>query len=167
MHPQPWVGPLCVHPQPWAGTQALLCELTRHWVTSSGAAPQPRGSWALRALHGLFLKPLPLAGCWHPVWPPRLVPSLKPVACGLAVSPLLRPPHLGPQSPQGCPASQHSVRFVSPLSCPSVGWWPCCRPSNQRWALGRGAVLGPSCPGAFCRALGGGPAALCPGGAGP
>lgn len=80
------MGPLCVHPQPWAGTQALLCELTRPWVRSSGPAPQSRGSWASQALHGLFLKPLPLA--WLPA--PCLAPSLKPGACGLAVRPLLR-----------------------------------------------------------------------------
>ena len=108
--PTLWVGPLCVHPQPWVGTQALLCELTRHWVTSSGAAPQPRGSWASQALHKLFLKLLPLA--WLPA--PHLAPSLKPGACDLAVSPLLRPLYLGPQSPQGLPC----LSALSPLREP-------------------------------------------------
>ena len=139
------IPPMCTPSPGWG---------RRHCSESPGlgAAPPPRGSWASQAPHGLFLKPLPLVWLPAPVWPPAWSVALGPWRAGLSSGRCA----WGYRAPGCRPASALSL-LRKPPSCPLVGWRLRCRPSNRRWALGRGAVLGPSCPAALCRARAVGP----------
>lgn len=126
--PPLWTIPPCVPPALGGDAGAALSHQALGQPHRRGA-PGPR-----KTLTGCFSSRSLWSGCRPPSGP-------QPGAWRLG---------RGHRAPRGCPTSTLSP-LCEPPSRPFVGWRPCCRPSDRRWALGRGVVLGPRCPAALCR----------------